>query len=99
MDFDKVARQIVENYYRDSAQIEQIAAALRAAYVAGQAAQRERLEKADALMDAVVIYFNKRGVAHAMRKGNEDIGAMADALAEYGPLSIRAGLDSESKGE
>jgi hypothetical protein len=44
--------------------------------------------KADALMEAVVAYFNKRGVDHAMRKGNEDIGDMADALSEYGPISV-----------
>jgi hypothetical protein len=47
--------------------------------------KRAKLEKAAAGMaDALQAYFNKRGAAHALRKGNEDIEAMADALAEWG---------------
>lgn len=51
-----------------------------------QAINRERKLRAVAenLADTVTTYFNKRGVAHAERKGNEDIAAMADALSDYG---------------
>jgi hypothetical protein len=41
-------------------------------------------EKAEELACAVAAYFNKRGVKHSERKGNEDIAAMADALSDYG---------------
>jgi hypothetical protein len=37
-----------------------------------------------AVIDSVAAYFNKRGVTHSERKGNEDIAAMADALSDYG---------------
>lgn len=37
-----------------------------------------------ALADAVQLYFNNRGVATAYQKGNEDIAAMSEALADYG---------------
>lgn len=50
------------------------------------------LERADDMANALVVYFNKRGAKrgadHSMRKGNEDIGALADALSNYGPLRL-----------
>lgn len=39
---------------------------------------------ADEMANALQAYFNKRGSAHSERKGNEDIAALADALANYG---------------
>ena len=45
---------------------------------------RAKTEAGENLAGAVAAYFNKRGVAHAERKGNEDIAAMADALSDYG---------------
>jgi hypothetical protein len=41
-------------------------------------------EAAEAMADALTVYFNKRGIPHSERKGNEDIAAMADALSNYG---------------
>lgn len=53
---------------------------------AGKELEKSRavLVKAEELVCAVAAYFNKRGVAHSERKGNEDIAAMADALSDYG---------------
>ena len=42
------------------------------------------MNKTTALVEAVTAYFNKRGIDHAGRKGNEDISAMADALSDWG---------------
>lgn len=41
------------------------------------------------MADALQIYFNKRGAAHAERAGNEDIAALAETLAEWGALEQR----------
>ncbi len=41
------------------------------------------------MADALQVYFNKRGAAHALRAGNEDVAALADALAEWGALEQR----------
>ena len=46
------------------------------------------LERADDMANALVEYFNKRGADHAMWKGNEDIGDLADTLSNYGPLRL-----------
>lgn len=63
-------------------------AARIAALEAENAKLRAALERADDMANALVAYFNKRGVNHSMRKGNEDIGALADALSNYGPLRL-----------
>jgi len=61
------------------------------------------LERADDMANALVAYFNKRGADHAMWKGNEDIGDLADTLSNYGPLRLaemdarRAGQGSDGK--
>ena len=39
---------------------------------------------AERMAEAIKEYFNRRGVAHADRKGNEYIAEMADALCDYG---------------
>ena len=57
---------------------------------------RAVLERADDMANALVVYFNKRGVSHSMRKGNEDIGALADALSNYGPLRL-AEMDARQR--
>lgn len=41
------------------------------------------------MADALQVYFNKRGAAHALRAGDEDIAALADVLAEWGALEQR----------
>lgn len=52
---------------------------------------KELLAAAEAMADALVAYFDKRGAAHADRKGNQDIAAMADALSNYGYALAKAG--------
>lgn len=53
------------------------------------AALLAELEAARALADSVTAYFNNRGVAQALRTGNADIAAMADALSDYGAIVNR----------
>ena len=67
-----------------------------AALEAENAKLRAALERADDMANALVVYFNKRGVNHSMRKGNEDIGALADALSNYGPLRL-AEMDARQR--
>ena len=55
------------------------------------------LERADDMANALVVYFNKRGADHSMRKGNEDIGDLADTLSNYGPLRL-AEMDARRAG-
>lgn len=52
---------------------------------------KELLAAAEAMADALVAYFNKRGAAHAAHKGNQDIAAMSDALSNYGYALAKAG--------
>ena len=56
------------------------------------------LERADDMANALVAYFNKRGADHAMGKGNEDIGDLADTLSNYGPLRL-AEMDAPARGK
>ena len=56
------------------------------------------LERADDMANALVAYFNKRGADHAMRKGNEDIGDLADTLSNYGPLRL-VEMDAPARGK
>ena len=66
----------------------------QAARIASLEAENARLhavlERADDMANALVAYFNKRGADHAMRKGNEDIGDLADALSNYGLAEMDA---------
>lgn len=52
---------------------------------------KELLAAAEGMADALVAYFNKRGIAHSGHKGNADIEAMADALSTYGAALAKAG--------
>lgn len=61
------------------------------------------LDKADDMGNALTAYFNKHGIRSSLRKGNEDIADMADALSEYGPLrydemTARAALRAAMEG-
>ena len=55
-----------------------------------------QLDAMAVMANALVVNFNKRGVSHSMRKGNEDIGALADALSNYGPLRL-AEMDARQR--
>jgi hypothetical protein len=53
--------------------------------------ERDELRAAlTAMVEAAVGYFNKRGAAHANHAGNEDVAALAEALANTGPIAARA---------
>jgi hypothetical protein len=41
---------------------------------------------ASVMASAITAYFNKRGVAHSLKDGNEDIMELGESLAEFGPL-------------
>lgn len=49
-------------------------------------------QHAERMAEAIKVYFNRRGVQHADRRGNEYIAEMADALSDYGfAMNLKGG--------